>query len=117
MNFNGFGAIVKFFVNVHTYTSRRSALIGYKQSLNNARSIAFSQRTGSTHLIEDEIFNDSDIINNLIYYENGHKEIDSSRDDTTDHQIKTSVHAPQRPMVTCIMMGTVVPGPHGLLCF
>ncbi|GFY21965.1 hypothetical protein TNCV_3296091 [Trichonephila clavipes] len=35
----------------------------------------------------------------------------------TDHQIATSVHAPQRPMVTCIMMGTVVPGPHGLLCF
>ncbi|GFU80270.1 hypothetical protein TNCV_3520471 [Trichonephila clavipes] len=33
-----------------------------------------------------------------------------------DHQIGTSVHAPQRPMVTCIMMGTVVPGPHGLLC-
>ncbi|GFY06398.1 hypothetical protein TNCV_3651851 [Trichonephila clavipes] len=31
-------------------------------------------------------------------------------------QIGTSVHAPQRPMVTCIMMGTVVPGPHGLLC-
>ncbi|GFV84590.1 hypothetical protein TNCV_2482041 [Trichonephila clavipes] len=34
----------------------------------------------------------------------------------TDHQIGTSVHAPQRPMVTCIMMGTVVPGSHGLLC-
>ncbi|GFV56323.1 hypothetical protein TNCV_2643701 [Trichonephila clavipes] len=34
----------------------------------------------------------------------------------TDHQIGTSAHAPQRPMVTCIMMGTVVPGPHGLLC-
>ncbi|GFV91797.1 transposable element Tcb2 transposase [Trichonephila clavipes] len=32
--------------------------------------------------------------------------------DRTDHQIGTSVHAPQRPMVTCIMMGTVVPGPH-----
>ncbi|GFU83609.1 hypothetical protein TNCV_4730681 [Trichonephila clavipes] len=33
-----------------------------------------------------------------------------------DRQIRTSVHAPQRPMVTSIMMGTVVPGPHGLLC-
>ncbi|GFW45589.1 hypothetical protein TNCV_3245271 [Trichonephila clavipes] len=33
-----------------------------------------------------------------------------------DHQIGTSVHAPQRPMVTCIMMSTVIPGPHGLLC-
>ncbi|GFY11018.1 uncharacterized protein TNCV_2201261 [Trichonephila clavipes] len=35
----------------------------------------------------------------------------------TDHQIRTSVHAPQRPMVTCIRMGTVVPRPHGMLCF
>ncbi|GFV85134.1 uncharacterized protein TNCV_4171871 [Trichonephila clavipes] len=35
----------------------------------------------------------------------------------TDHQIGTSVHAPQRPMVTCIMIRTEVPGPHGLLCF
>ncbi|GFV03111.1 uncharacterized protein TNCV_3084151 [Trichonephila clavipes] len=34
----------------------------------------------------------------------------------TDHQIGTSVHAPQRPMVTCIMMGTVVPGTYGFLC-
>ncbi|GFS96036.1 transposable element Tcb1 transposase [Trichonephila clavipes] len=34
----------------------------------------------------------------------------------TDHLIGTTVHAPQRPMVTCIMMGTVVPGPHGLMC-
>ncbi|GFV62633.1 hypothetical protein TNCV_2528581 [Trichonephila clavipes] len=33
----------------------------------------------------------------------------------TDHQIGTSVHAPQRPMVTCIMMGTVVPGPHWIV--
>ncbi|GFV88311.1 uncharacterized protein TNCV_927241 [Trichonephila clavipes] len=34
----------------------------------------------------------------------------------TDHQIGTSVHAPQRPMVAYIGMGKVVPGPHGLLC-
>ncbi|GFS70606.1 hypothetical protein TNCV_520171, partial [Trichonephila clavipes] len=33
----------------------------------------------------------------------------------TDHQIGTSVHAPQRPMVTYIGMGIVVPGPHGLV--
>ncbi|GFU44210.1 hypothetical protein TNCV_686201 [Trichonephila clavipes] len=33
-----------------------------------------------------------------------------------DHQIGTSVHAPQSPMVTYIGMGIVVPGPHGLLC-
>ncbi|GFU13674.1 hypothetical protein TNCV_939151 [Trichonephila clavipes] len=35
--------------------------------------------------------------------------------DKTDHQIGTSVHAPQRPMVTYIRMGTIVPVPHGLL--
>ncbi|GFU12473.1 hypothetical protein TNCV_4244351 [Trichonephila clavipes] len=34
----------------------------------------------------------------------------------TDYQIGTSVHAPQRPMVTYIGMGIVVPVPHGLLC-
>ncbi|GFU58523.1 hypothetical protein TNCV_4894571 [Trichonephila clavipes] len=34
----------------------------------------------------------------------------------TDYQIGTSVHALQRPMVTYIGMGIVVPGPHGLLC-
>ncbi|GFV07856.1 uncharacterized protein TNCV_306041 [Trichonephila clavipes] len=40
--------------------------IGYKQSPNNARSIASSQRTSSTHLIEDETFNGNHTINNLI---------------------------------------------------
>ncbi|GFV63094.1 hypothetical protein TNCV_2461671 [Trichonephila clavipes] len=34
----------------------------------------------------------------------------------TDHQIGTSVHAPQRPMVTYNGMRIVDPGPHGLLC-
>ncbi|GFU00688.1 uncharacterized protein TNCV_4818521 [Trichonephila clavipes] len=34
------------------------------------------------HLIEDETFNDSGIINNLIDYENGHEEPDSLRADT-----------------------------------
>ncbi|GFX41215.1 hypothetical protein TNCV_2219131 [Trichonephila clavipes] len=33
----------------------------------------------------------------------------------TDHLIGTSVHAPQRPMVTYTGMGTVAPVPHGLL--
>ncbi|GFW17802.1 transposable element Tc3 transposase [Trichonephila clavipes] len=33
----------------------------------------------------------------------------------TDHQISTSAHAPQLPMVTNTGMGTVGPGPHGLL--
>ncbi|GFX95641.1 hypothetical protein TNCV_4885671 [Trichonephila clavipes] len=34
------------------------------------------------HLVEEETFNDSDIINNLIDYEDGHKEPDSLRADT-----------------------------------
>ncbi|PRD34844.1 UNVERIFIED_CONTAM: hypothetical protein NCL1_13393 [Trichonephila clavipes] len=79
MNFNGFSATVMFSINVHAYTSRHSVLIGYEQSLDNARSIAFSQRTGSTHLIEDEAFNGSDVINNLTDYEDGHEEPDSLR--------------------------------------
>ncbi|GFU03165.1 hypothetical protein TNCV_2720711 [Trichonephila clavipes] len=43
-----------------------------RKSLYNAHSTAVSQRTSSTHLIENETFNDSDIINNLIDYEDGH---------------------------------------------
>ncbi|GFT46494.1 uncharacterized protein TNCV_3183781 [Trichonephila clavipes] len=56
--------------------------IGYKHSLDNARSVAFLQRNISTHLIEDKTFNDSGIINNLIDYEDGHKKPDSLREDT-----------------------------------
>ncbi|GFU34767.1 hypothetical protein TNCV_2319731 [Trichonephila clavipes] len=55
--------------------------ICYEQSLDNARSIAYSQRTGSTHLIEDETFNDSDIINNSRDYIDEQEEPDSSRVD------------------------------------
>ncbi|GFV35369.1 transposable element Tcb1 transposase [Trichonephila clavipes] len=36
--------------------------------LDNACSVAFSQRASSPRLIEDETFNDSDVINNLIDY-------------------------------------------------
>ncbi|GFS91546.1 beta-scruin [Trichonephila clavipes] len=67
----------KFFVNRRL--PEYALFIGYTHSLNNARSIAFSQRSSSTRLIEDEIFNDSDIINNLIDYEDGHEELDSLR--------------------------------------
>ncbi|GFV71809.1 uncharacterized protein TNCV_4868931 [Trichonephila clavipes] len=55
---------------------------GYKHSLDNAHSIAFSQCNSNKHLIEDETFNDSDIISNLTDYENGHEEPDSLRADT-----------------------------------
>ncbi|GFY33476.1 protein kinase C alpha type [Trichonephila clavipes] len=51
---------------VHTCTSRRSV---HCQSLDNECSIAFSQCSSSTHLIEDETFNDSGSINNFIDYE------------------------------------------------
>ncbi|GFV44287.1 hypothetical protein TNCV_4117641 [Trichonephila clavipes] len=54
----------------------------YKRSLSNARSIAFSLRNSSTHLIEDEDFNDSETIINLIDYEDGHEEPNSLRADT-----------------------------------
>ncbi|GFX52014.1 uncharacterized protein TNCV_4653431 [Trichonephila clavipes] len=41
-------------------------------------SVAFSQHSSSPHLIEDETFNDSGIINNLVDYEDGQEEPDSS---------------------------------------
>ncbi|PRD25805.1 UNVERIFIED_CONTAM: hypothetical protein NCL1_39849 [Trichonephila clavipes] len=42
-----------------------------KPSPDNEHSVAFSQRFSSPRLIEDETFNDNDIINNLINYEDG----------------------------------------------
>ncbi|GFS93787.1 uncharacterized protein TNCV_798871 [Trichonephila clavipes] len=53
----------------------------YKQSPDNAHSVAFSQRSSTLCLIEDETFNDSDIMNNLIDYEDGQEEPDSLRVD------------------------------------
>ncbi|GFS51398.1 uncharacterized protein TNCV_548761 [Trichonephila clavipes] len=49
------------------------------KSPDNAHSVAFSQRSISPRLIEDETFNDSDIINNLINFEDGQEESDSLR--------------------------------------
>ncbi|GFW55798.1 uncharacterized protein TNCV_121821 [Trichonephila clavipes] len=51
------------------------------QSPDNAHSVAFSQRSSSPHLIEDETFNDCGIINNLMDYEDGQEELDSLRAD------------------------------------
>ncbi|GFW07919.1 uncharacterized protein TNCV_3920521 [Trichonephila clavipes] len=57
--------------NVRIHTSRRDALfICYEQSSDNARSIAFS----CLRSIEEETFNDSDIINNLIDCGDGQEE-------------------------------------------
>ncbi|GFV53892.1 uncharacterized protein TNCV_166591 [Trichonephila clavipes] len=53
--------------------------ICYKQSPDNAHSVALSERSSSPRLIEDETFNDSDIMNNLIDYEDGQEEPDSLR--------------------------------------
>ncbi|GFV92575.1 hypothetical protein TNCV_1374261 [Trichonephila clavipes] len=52
-------------------TLKDALFICYKQSPDNAHSDAFSQRSSSPRLIEDETFNDSDIINSLINYEDG----------------------------------------------
>ncbi|GFW57964.1 hypothetical protein TNCV_1419111 [Trichonephila clavipes] len=59
---------------MHMHAFQDVLFIGYKQSLDNPRSIAFSQRTSNTHLIKDETFNDSNTVNDLKGYENGHEE-------------------------------------------
>ncbi|GFV95612.1 uncharacterized protein TNCV_4576131 [Trichonephila clavipes] len=64
-----------------TKSCQDALFIGYKQSPDNAHSVAFSQRSSSPHLIVDETFNDSDIINNMIDYEDGQEEPDSLRVD------------------------------------
>ncbi|GFU39415.1 uncharacterized protein TNCV_3454571 [Trichonephila clavipes] len=52
-------------------TLQDALFICYKLSPDNAHSVAFSQHSSNLRLIEDETFNDSDIINNLINYEDG----------------------------------------------
>ncbi|GFW80686.1 uncharacterized protein TNCV_3235381 [Trichonephila clavipes] len=81
MNFNGFSTTIMFSFNVHIYTDQDALLVGFQQSLDNAQSFAFSQRTRSPRLIEDETFHDGDIINNLIDYKDGQEELDSLRVD------------------------------------
>ncbi|GFS47130.1 uncharacterized protein TNCV_2053111 [Trichonephila clavipes] len=63
-------------------TLQDALFISYQKSPGNARSVATSQRFGSPRLIEDETFNDSVIINNLIDYEDGQEGPDSLRVDT-----------------------------------
>ncbi|GFT18986.1 uncharacterized protein TNCV_3212211 [Trichonephila clavipes] len=53
------------------WTLLDTLFICYEKSPDNAHSVALSQRSSSPRLIEDETFNDSDIINNLINYEEG----------------------------------------------
>ncbi|GFX39928.1 uncharacterized protein TNCV_2646911 [Trichonephila clavipes] len=61
-------------------TLQDSLFICYKLSPENAHSVAVSQRSSSPRLIEDETFNDSDIISNSIDYEDG-QELGSLRAD------------------------------------
>ncbi|GFT11655.1 uncharacterized protein TNCV_264511 [Trichonephila clavipes] len=63
--------------------------IGYKQSLDNAPCIAFSQCNSTTRLNEDETANDGDIINNLINYGDG-QEPDSLRAEAIYVEIQVS---------------------------
>ncbi|GFW58953.1 uncharacterized protein TNCV_2830591 [Trichonephila clavipes] len=63
------------------HTRQDALFIYYKQYPDNEHSVAFSQLSSSPHLIENETFNDSDIINNLIDYEDGQEGPDSLRVD------------------------------------
>ncbi|PRD23992.1 UNVERIFIED_CONTAM: hypothetical protein NCL1_44931 [Trichonephila clavipes] len=81
---------VRYATAVHIYTFQDALFICYKQSRDNARSIAFSQCTNSSRFIEDEIFNDSHILNNLIHYEDGQEAPDSLRADKIHAGIQLS---------------------------
>ncbi|GFX65896.1 uncharacterized protein TNCV_13171 [Trichonephila clavipes] len=63
-------------VEVYHGSDRKARVVKVK-----TQSVVFSQRSSSPRLIEDETFNDSDIINNLIDYEDGQEEPDSLRAD------------------------------------
>ncbi|GFW26625.1 transposable element Tcb1 transposase [Trichonephila clavipes] len=61
--------------------------IGYRSRTPLVRiAVAFYQRSSSSRLIEDETFNDSGIINNLIDFKDGQGELDSLRADTNMHR-------------------------------
>ncbi|GFW17532.1 uncharacterized protein TNCV_2650901 [Trichonephila clavipes] len=82
---------VRYATVMFIYKLQDTLFICYKQSLDSANSIAFSQRTSGTHLIEDETFNDSDIINCLIDYEDGQEVPDSLRSDKMHAKIQLSI--------------------------
>ncbi|GFY03259.1 uncharacterized protein TNCV_1172191 [Trichonephila clavipes] len=69
---------VRYVTAMYIYTIQDALFICCKQSPN-ALSVAFSQRVNSPRLIEDETFNDGDVINNLIDYEDGIEEPDFLR--------------------------------------
>ncbi|GFX06378.1 uncharacterized protein TNCV_2939061 [Trichonephila clavipes] len=75
---------------MYIHTLQDALFIGYKQSLDDARSIAFSRRANSLRLIEDETFNESDIFHNLIDYEDEQEEPRFSTADTIYARIQFS---------------------------
>ncbi|GFW24246.1 hypothetical protein TNCV_738721 [Trichonephila clavipes] len=98
MNFNGFGVtenagtplfpeshiLPLIFYKLGKHVSGLGPLESCPPSV--MRWFAFSQRSSSPRFIEDEIFNDSNIMNNLIYYEDGQEEPDSLRVDKNMHR-------------------------------
>ncbi|GFU69529.1 uncharacterized protein TNCV_1350891 [Trichonephila clavipes] len=76
------------FVSGSSKMLENALFVGYKQSHDNARSIDLSLPTNSTHMIEDETFNDSDIINNLIDYEDRQEEPDLLKANKIDSGIQ-----------------------------
>ncbi|GFX53340.1 DUF4817 domain-containing protein, partial [Trichonephila clavipes] len=66
---------------IERHTLQDALFICYKQSPDNAHLNVFSQHSGSPRLIEDETLNDSDIINNLMDYEDEQEEPNSLRAD------------------------------------
>ncbi|GFT33092.1 uncharacterized protein TNCV_1264581, partial [Trichonephila clavipes] len=72
---------VRYAIAMYMHTLQDVLFNSYKQSTDNARSFAFSQRTDSPRLIKNETFNGRDVINNLMDYEDGEEEPDSLRVD------------------------------------
>ncbi|PRD28389.1 UNVERIFIED_CONTAM: hypothetical protein NCL1_32536 [Trichonephila clavipes] len=66
----------------------------------NANSVAFSQCSSSPRLIEDETFNDSVIINNLIDYEDGQEKPDPLRWMTTAVNTEEKIYYPRTILFT-----------------
>ncbi|GFT21786.1 uncharacterized protein TNCV_2970251 [Trichonephila clavipes] len=72
---------VRYATAIYIFPLQDTLFICYELSLDNARSVTFSQRANSPLSIEDETLNDGDIINKLIDYVDGQEEPDSLQAD------------------------------------